>query len=67
MDDTVNGDDLCEKAVTRQEQADRLPFFLRAWWLRDFLETEDYCGLKTPVSLRHFGRCTQILYAMSVL
>jgi hypothetical protein len=22
--------------TSRQSQADRLPFFLRAWWLRDF-------------------------------
>ena len=27
-------------AVKRAEVADQLPFFLRAWWLRDRIETE---------------------------
>lgn len=43
MDDTMSGDG--EISVSRHEQADQLPFFLRAWWMRNFLESE---GLVWP-------------------
>ncbi|MBS1955901.1 MAG: hypothetical protein JST89_17080 [Cyanobacteria bacterium SZAS-4] len=40
MDSAINGAELGENSSTRQERADQLPFFLRAWWMRDFLESE---------------------------
>ncbi|HEY9732627.1 MAG TPA: hypothetical protein V6C89_11985 [Drouetiella sp.] len=57
MDDTTNGDDAIAPA-TRQEQAAELPFFLRAWWLRNFLENEGLVwtkdsGVTSPVWSLH--------------
>ncbi len=30
-----------DEAALREKQADEMPFILRAWWLRNFLETEN--------------------------
>jgi len=40
MEGTMSGDGASEKVLSRQEEADELPFFLRAWWLRNFIENE---------------------------
>lgn len=37
---TGSEEHLDEPFDLRQRQADDLPFFLRAWWLRNFLEAE---------------------------
>ncbi len=38
--DSASKMDVSEKFSTREEKAEELPFFLRAWWLRNFVETE---------------------------
>ncbi len=40
MSSSSSDDDQIGELITREERADQLPFFLRAWWMRDYLESD---------------------------